>query len=275
MITNLTKRILVTLLAVPLIVLITWLGHYLFFVFVTFLVLIGQWEFYHMNQVKNTQPYTITGMISGVIICAGFLFFHLTGIAELMTAIIMLICLKELYRFKPEGGISRISVTLLGVVYVAWLMGHAILLRELPLFIKQPYVDGLGYIFLAFLPTWIGDTAAYGFGSKFGTIRFCPPISPKKSVQGSVAGLIFSLLTILLLKFIYADYLTIFSALCLGLILGIMAQLGDLIESLMKRDAGIKDSSHLLPGHGGILDRFDAAFFTIPTTYYYLKFVVF
>ncbi len=108
-----------------------------------------------------------------------------------------------------------------------------------------------------------------------GKHKFCLVFSPHKSSEGAIFGIIFSILSVLILKWIYASYLTYGHVLLLGLVLGIIGQLGDLIESLCKRDMGVKDTSKILPGHGGILDRFDASFLTIPATYYYLKYLVF
>lgn len=272
---ELTKRILVAVIAIPAILGLTWLGGVVFMLLVIAVSLIAQWEFYDLCRKQEVDTHAIAGLLAGIGLQISFYLLNDSGFSGVLTAIFIIVLLRELSRFSPPGGISRVAFTLLGIFYAPFLFGHAILLRELPNLINVPYATGLGFIFLAFIPTWVGDTAAYGFGVKFGKHKFCPPISPKKSIEGTVFGLIFAMLSVVVLHWIYAGYLSLWQAIFLGLAIGVLGQLGDLIESLFKRDVGVKDSSNFLPGHGGILDRFDASLFTIPATYYFLKFVAF
>jgi phosphatidate cytidylyltransferase len=134
---------------------------------------------------------------------------------------------------------------------------------------------GASFVFLAVVVTWAGDTGAYIVGKTLGKHPLLPRVSEKKTREGSVGGLVFSVAAVLLAKHTFAPYLELWQALLLGVMAGAMGQLGDLCESLVKRDLNVKDASDTIPGHGGILDRFDSLLFTAPLTYYFIKFVVF
>jgi phosphatidate cytidylyltransferase len=129
----------------------------------------------------------------------------------------------------------------------------------------------LGAIFtwLAILTTWASDTFAYFIGSAFGKTKLCPDISPGKTVEGLLGGLAGSLIVAISVGL--AVKLPLEHSAILGLMIGILAPLGDLIESVFKRFANVKDSGKILPGHGGVLDRFDSIFFVMPATYYYIR----
>ena len=128
---------------------------------------------------------------------------------------------------------------------------------------------------LAFLLTWSCDTGAYTVGRLFGRTRPWARISPRKSLEGSAGGLASAVLAAFVARAWFAPFLSAWDAAALGLGVGVFAQVGDLVESMLKRDAGQGDSSDIIPGHGGILDRFDSLYFAAPLVFYYLKIVVF
>jgi phosphatidate cytidylyltransferase len=176
---------------------------------------------------------------------------------------------------RPRGqGVGPMSVTLFGVLYVGWLSAHLLYLRELPASVGLPYGAGAALVFLVFLPTWSCDTAAYAVGMAFGRRRLLPSVSPKKSVEGSLAGLAAALAATLAARLWFAPFLSLGHALILGLAIGVFAQVGDLAESLLKRVSRAKDSGEVIPGHGGVLDRFDSLYFTAPLVFYYVKLLV-
>lgn len=117
---------------------------------------------------------------------------------------------------------------------------------------------------------WICDSAAFFLGTAFGKHKLFPRVSPNKSWEGAIAGFIFAIITMITAKALLLNELTLIDSLIVGIIVGSIGQLGDLVESLFKRDAGVKDSSALIPGHGGILDRFDSLLLTAPAVYIYL-----
>jgi phosphatidate cytidylyltransferase len=164
---------------------------------------------------------------------------------------------------------------MLGVFYVAFLASHLVLLRELPLAAGLDYSIGSSFVFLAFAVTWACDTGAYIVGTVAGKHPLIPRVSANKTVEGSIGGLAFAVAGAAVAKYTFAPYLTLGQAAILGMAAGAIGQLGDLVESMIKRDADVKDTSGLIPGHGGVLDRFDGLLFTAPLLYYYLKFVVF
>ena len=130
-----------------------------------------------------------------------------------------------------------------------------------------------GFLVISILATiWICDSAAYFAGISFGKHKLFPRVSPKKSWEGAIFGFIFAILTMILAHFLVLDFLSFNEAIILGIIIGIVGQIGDLIESLIKRDAQVKDSSSLIPGHGGVLDRFDSLLYSAPVILLYLRF---
>jgi phosphatidate cytidylyltransferase len=135
-----------------------------------------------------------------------------------------------------------------------------------------PGVNGCRYFLLLIIATWANDSAAYFVGSVFGRHKLAPSISPKKSVEGSLAGLFASGLTGLIIALIWVKSILLF--LLLGFVIGIAGQIGDLFESILKRDLGVKDSGSIMPGHGGVLDRFDSLMFAAPVLYYILTYLV-
>jgi phosphatidate cytidylyltransferase len=188
------------------------------------------------------------------------------------------------FRTPEERPLLAVSLTLVGALYWGGGFSFAIFLRHLPEMTgwSDPAHPNLGPALLAFplAVTWTSDTAAYLIGSKFGRRKLMPSVSPGKTVEGGLAGLGSA---VLVGAFMGGIFLGIHpdpwvSALLgggMGMLMGITVQLGDLVESLYKREAGVKDSGNLLPGHGGILDRFDALIFTLPLTYAMFSLVVF
>jgi phosphatidate cytidylyltransferase len=264
--------------AVVFLPLLFWLaqkGGLWFAALITLEVAIGLVEFYKLMMERGMRPSPRLGILMGLVLCA----LSYAGTASqtnlLFTAGLLLLFCAELLRSEGERGMEPMAVTLFGVLYVGWLSVHLVFLRQLPNALGQPYAVGASYVLLAFALTWACDTGAYAVGVLWGRNRLLPDVSPKKSVEGAVAGVAASLIAALVARVTFAPYLTPFHAVVLGLAVGVFAQVGDLAESLLKRMSGAKDASDLIPGHGGVLDRFDSLYFTAPLLYYYLKMVVF
>jgi phosphatidate cytidylyltransferase len=268
-------RVAASVVFIPCFIIITKTGGYHFLALINALIFIGMWEFYRMLEAKGTRPYKIIGIVCGLIL-SWYVFFRNGMYANLFLAfaLITLMCM-ELTRRQAREAVYHISSTVFGVIYVAFLGSHLILLREHPLSISLDYSMGASFVFLAVVVTWAGDTGAYIVGKTLGKHPLLPRVSEKKTREGSVGGLVFSVAAVLLAKHTFAPYLELWQALLLGVMAGAMGQLGDLCESLVKRDLNVKDASDTIPGHGGILDRFDSLLFTAPLTYYFIKFVVF
>jgi len=268
-------RVAASVVFIPCFIVITRTGGYHFIALVNALIFIGMWEFYRMLEAKGIHAYKSIGIICGLVL-SWYVFFRDGMYANLFLtlALIALMCM-ELTRRQAREAVYHISSTVFGVIYVAFLGSHLILLREHPLSISLDYSMGASFVFLAVVVTWAGDTGAYIVGKTLGRHPLIPRLSAKKTREGSVGGLIFSVVGALVAKQTFAPYLDLWQALLLGVMAGAMGQLGDLFESLVKRDLNVKDASDTIPGHGGILDRFDSLLFTAPLTYYLIKFVIF
>lgn len=170
-----------------------------------------------------------------------------------------LICLGRLALTYPKSPLSEANFNLLAVIYAVILLSHLYLLRQLP--------RGVEWTYLAIFLVWATDTGAYLVGRQFGRHLLAPQVSPKKTVEGSVGGLLFSV-TVAIISWRLIGGASWITYVVLGIIIGISAQIGDLFESALKRSAGVKDSGKIIPGHGGILDRFDSLIFALPLVYY-------
>lgn len=176
--------------------------------------------------------------------------------------------LMEVIRRDPDSALRNVSSALLATIYVGWLFGrHLLLLLEMP--------EGKHLVFFLMGVTWSGDIAAYLIGRKFGKHKIVPSISPAKSAEGYIAGVILSCITAVALWYLFMEDMILIHAIVLGIGLAIIGQIGDLAESLLKRGADVKDSGTLIPGHGGILDRCDSLIFITPALYYYVNLLVY
>ncbi len=268
-------RIAASVVFIPCFIIITMDGGYHFLLLFNALIFVGMWEFYRITEAKGIRPYKMIGIFCGVVL-SWYVFFRNGVYANLFLTLVLLtlMCL-ELTRRETKMAITHIATTILGVIYIAFLGSHLIMLREYPLSMNLDYDLGASFVFLAFILTWAGDTGAYIVGSIVGKTPLIPRISENKTREGSIGGLVFSVAAAFIAKETFAPYLLLWHALVLGLLAGVVGQLGDLFESLIKRDANVKDASEVIPGHGGVLDRFDSLLFTSPLIYYFVRFVVF
>lgn len=267
-------RVLASAVFIPCFIIITLRGGYHFLALIDIVIFIGLWEFYAMMRAKGLRPYRTIGIVSGLAL-SWYVFFRNGVYANLfLTMGLLAIMTLELARRDGKNAIFHVSTTMFGVLYVGFLSSHLVLLRELPVVAGLDYAVGSSFVFLAFLVTWAGDTGAYIVGSAVGKRPLLPRVSAKKTLEGAVGGMAFAIAGAVVARYTFADYLGPAQAVVLGTAAGGIGQVGDLFESLIKRDADVKDTSGLIPGHGGVLDRFDGLLFTAPLLYYYLKFVV-
>ncbi|PID81689.1 phosphatidate cytidylyltransferase [bacterium DOLJORAL78_65_58] len=264
-------RVLVILLGVPCLYLIAARGGIFFLLLVNLVIFLGLREFYVLMRHKGYRPYGLLGHFCALSI--GVYAWHQGVVVPLiMTGSLLAIMIREVFRSDMDQSLNHMAVTVFGIMYVGWLGSHLMLLRQLPVSLGVEREVGARLVFLVALLTWSTDTAAYLFGVAFGRHKLIPRVSPKKSVEGAVGGLVGAGVMGWYLTGNLTPFMTPVAGAVLGLVVGIMAQLGDLAESLIKRDAGIKDSAELIPGHGGVLDRFDSLLFTAPVVYYYFRF---
>lgn len=277
---SLPLRIASAVVFLPLFVIAARVGGLVWLLFTLIIVGLGLREFYRMMESKGVAPHWKSGTFAGLLLPIGTYLRLQTGrtaewnLSALFTVLVGAILLAELRRGAGKQAAANIAATLLGVVYLGWFGSHIELLRELPRAWRMPYALGASFAILPFFLVWVCDTAAYAVGLAFGRTRLMPDVSPQKSVEGAVAGLLASVGAAFIARAWFAPYLTAVDAAVLGTLVGVLGQLGDLVESLLKRDADAKDTSRIIPGHGGVLDRFDSVLFAAPVTAYYLLFRV-
>ncbi len=259
------KRLLTALLFLPPLYLLLQYGPpWAFLLLVCLAVLVGQWELYRMFAQAGVAPLKEAGYGLGALTVLAF-YFQGDRIPEAMALIPLGLLILLGARLWTGGEIRRawqdVALTFFGVFYVAWLLGYLIRLRDLD--------GGVALLLLLFLVTWVGDSAAYYVGSTWGRRPLAPGISPKKTWEGAIGGFLAGLATTWGAGHLWLPPVSLAETLLLGATLGVLTQLGDLAESLLKRGAGVKDSSALLPGHGGLLDTVDSLLFTSPALYYF------
>jgi phosphatidate cytidylyltransferase len=282
----LALRVASGLVFVPLLIVLARAGGLAWLGFVALQTVIGLQEFYRMARAKGLAPVRWLGFVSAVVLL-GLAYRPQTPNASLLTTGALLLLLALALR---RGGQPRVlesaAVTAFGVFYVGWLSAHFVLLRELPWRAGLAYADGGSLVLYTFLVTWSCDSGAYLTGRFFGRTRPWATISPRKTLEGAMGGLVFAVIAAQVgaATFLRAGggsagggtpLLTWPHALAIGVLVGICGQVGDFVESLFKRDAASGDSSDLIPGHGGVLDRFDSLYFGAPIVYHYLRAVIF
>ena len=186
----------------------------------------------------------------------------------LLTSAVVLSLIGLLARRQKEGAFTSWVWTIAGILYIGWLLSHLVALRGLD--------DGRNWVFFILFVTWVSDTTAFFIGRRFGRHKLAPTISPGKTWQGAIGG-ICGAIVMSILFFTPTPFqlpLVCWQAILLGVVVSILGQVGDLVESLLKRNMGVKDSGKLMPGHGGILDRIDSVIFASIVVYYYAIWVI-
>ena len=312
---NLVTRVLVAVVGIPVILLVTMAGGFYFYGLVLLIALLAIHEVFALARAKGISPQVGAGMTLGGLLVTVFAYFKvrllviggllLRGIHVpfpsmaqslliLYLVALPLIMTIELFRGKP-GALMNIATTLFGASYAGLFLGSLVGLLELfipedfPVYAYFPVhgtavpddVAGLLYrwggytVITLFASIWVCDSAAYFVGRSFGRHRLFVRVSPNKTWEGAAAGFLAALGVFQLARVLVLPYMSVADALVCGIIAGACGQIGDLAESLLKRDAGVKDSSSLIPGHGGVLDRFDSLLFVAPLVFVYLDFIVF
>lgn len=257
----LLKRVASTLLLLPVFIWIVVAAPiWVFGATVVLVAALAQWEFTGMFERAGVRVFRVLGLVGGTLVTASF---ALPISERLAFTAVLLVALTALL-WPPAGGPrdwSSVIVTVFGIGYVNWLLGYAFWLRDL--------VEGEEWVLLLVWVTWLGETAAYLVGSTVGRHRLAPLISPNKTVEGALAQLVASVAAALIARLWFFPELSMPGALVVGLLLGVTGQVGDLVESALKRSVGTKDTGHIIPGHGGALDRIDSLLFNTPVLFYY------
>ncbi|MCS7229312.1 MAG: phosphatidate cytidylyltransferase [Candidatus Kryptonium sp.] len=270
---SLKTRLAVAFIGIPLIFFITIYGKLLFLAFVLIISVLATYEYYNLVKRKNTAPIFLIGALSTLLIDLTFYIGNLQYLLVILITTVLLTGLVELFR-KPQfpnwSAISNFATTLFPIFYISLSLATLIGLREMK---NLDYFKSGVFVLSIFAIIWICDTAAYFIGGSLGKRKLYERVSPKKTVEGFLGGLVFAFLSSFITKYFIVDFLTEIDAIVIAIIIGVLGQLGDLVESLIKRDVGVKDSSNIIPGHGGIFDRFDSLIYVAPFVYIY--FVIF
>ncbi|GAB4339773.1 MAG: phosphatidate cytidylyltransferase [Calditrichia bacterium] len=266
---DLGKRLLVAVWGIPLILGLSFLGGYYFLIFLLVINGMALWEFYSIFQNKGYFPYRWWGLIGGELLLLGFYFLPASHLFPLLLLITLPILFRHLRLSQPSSAVNTL-MTLGGLFYISTFLGSLLLLRQnFAAWSKAPdHLNAGGWFMLVlWLSIWACDTFAYFGGLKFGKHKLAPNTSPNKTIEGAVFGFLGGVLVFAFLGKYWLPYLPTYLLLVSGFLVGTAGQLGDLIESRFKRDAGVKDTSTLLPGHGGFYDRFDSLIFISPFLY--------
>ncbi len=272
-------RIISAIVAIGLLAVVTYLGSMAIGIAVFALSLIGMHEFYKALSKGGFNPVYPAGYLA----CLPLLYLAfagsipslsgLTGAGNALTALaagaflllVFLFCLLIFSDGKYKA--ADISVTFLGIIYVAFLFSFVILTRNMG--------NGYLYIWLIFIGAWATDTFAYFTGVSIGKTKILPKVSPKKSLEGSIGGIVGCILAMMLFGLFFNQRLNVplFHFAILGAICGIVSQIGDWAASAVKRSVDIKDYGNIMPGHGGVLDRLDSILFVAPAVYFYISLI--
>ena len=288
MASELTKRVAVAAVGIPIALVIIYIGGWALAALLAVIAAMGAAEFYRLAHQRGVQPFTVIGALLAA--CCVIIAALTADAAEagawswrIFIASALVVATLAIFRRGVAGApLAVTAVTVFGAFFVGGTLAFALSLRELDLaYYTLRHENWVGPALLAFplAMTWLSDTSAYFGGRRFGRHKLIAAVSPGKTVEGAIAGVIGTVLTgALYAHFVLGEWLglpvtALFGAIA-GLIVSPVAQLGDLAESLLKREAGVKDSGTLLPGHGGVLDRFDSLFFSIPVTYWLLLLVL-
>ena len=265
-----TNRTLINVIGIPAILYLLWQGGPAFASFIFLVMMIGLDEFYRMNTTGRQTPVKLTGYIFTGLMAAYYFWLPAITLLQglsLLTCFIVITLFIEMGRDKLNPT-RNMGITILGIMYVPVLLGSVIALRNLDTVYSTYFTVSM------VVAIWSCDSVAFIFGMKWGQKKIFPRVSPNKSWVGSLAGLVSTFVVYygLHVQGILPD-LTLLDVAVFSIITGFFGQAGDFAESLLKRDAGVKDSGKLLLGHGGVLDRFDSIIFASPLTYAYLSII--
>jgi phosphatidate cytidylyltransferase len=237
-----------------------------FFLFTQVVILASLFEFYNLFRLKKLFPQKTLGILLALIISTSFYFANF----PLELALFLCLLLSGLYYVISFNTLEKlvtfptsVSLTIFGPLYLSFTLNYFYPLREE----RGPF-----YIYFLFAVIFLGDTGAYFFGKLWGRRKMVPMASPRKTWEGSFGGILFAVLGALLARQVLLRSVPLWKALVSGVLIHAVAQLSDPLESLFKRGVGVKDSSKVLPGHGGVLDRIDSLILGAPFFYYLIKF---
>jgi phosphatidate cytidylyltransferase len=261
---SLELRVASAAVAIPIIVLLVWAGARWYTGVIAALLAVATLEF----QVARGSRLNVLALIAAALSAGMAVGAHARGdwLIWLVTGAVLLPLLWSVAIYPIEDAVFEWLWTVGAVLYLGWLGCHLVLLRDVG--------DGRDWVFLAVFSTFATDTGAYFVGRAIGRTKLAPSISPGKTVEGAIGGTISGFAAVLLFNYILGLRVEAALIIPLALLVPIAAQIGDLVESKLKRSMQVKDASRLIPGHGGLMDRFDSILLAIVVVYYYLTWVI-
>jgi phosphatidate cytidylyltransferase len=253
------ERILVGLVALPAVLIPIWLGGIWLTLFLMLVGIGGGLEFYRLMQIGGYQPRRTLGLVWLALLILAHWQPQLLPFSLIVMAGMIITLIDAMH--QKQAPMHTWMATSMGALYIGTMLGQALALRQLP--------NGMWWVLLGLALTWTNDSAAYFVGVTFGRHKLWPRLSPKKSWEGTIAGWVTAAIVgalWIMITPLNATYSPILGAV-VGLIAGILALFGDLTISTIKRQVGVKDSGHIFPGHGGVLDRLDSILFVLPFVY--------
>lgn len=263
----LKTRVLSAVLGIPLILFVLYFkGLYLYF-FVAIISIVGLYEYYRAMKNISIKTNRNFGYITVILYYLMFLM-PITFDRPGFIVAFSVMALFTIEIITQKHSIPEISMTLLGIVYIPFLFSHLLFIEKLKY--------GNIILWLPFLTAWFTDTFAYFVGVYMGKVKLCPKISPKKTVEGALGGIVGSIALTTLSGYVFNMLgvdIAIVHYVIIGFLCSVASEIGDLAASYIKRYTGIKDFGNIIPGHGGIMDRFDSILFTAPVVYYYFTLI--
>ena len=261
------KRVYAALVLLPLLYVLTrHLPPLAFFVLIALTVLLAQWEFLGLFIEKRyLSQHALVGFPGAVLLLIAMQWPTVLSFSLALSMILAGILCYQVSLAPSESRHLSMFILLFGILYIGYTLGHFLRLRN--------QHDGALLVLFVLLVTWAGDTAAYYVGKTWGSRPLAPRLSPNKTIEGFLGGLVVAPLIAWIGHLWFLPAVTPVDCLILGLLFTVLGLLGDLSESALKRQAGVKDSGSLIPGHGGVLDRVDSLLLNAPLFYYYMKFV--
>ncbi len=262
------RRVYAALIFIPLFYgILRYLPPVTFFLLVLVAGVLALGEFYRLHfQERHLVPITLGGFAGlGLLLASAQWPYVMSDRAPLMATLLLTLLIPYAFQADIRRSLLDSAVLVFGALYIGLTLSYLPLTRSLP--------DGAFLIFFLVLITWAGDTGAYYAGTILGRHRLAPRISPNKTVEGLIGGLILSVIMAHVARAWFVPAFSLVDCWILGILLTVAGVIGDLTESLLKRSAGVKDSGGLIPGHGGMLDRLDSLLFTAPTFYYYVTLI--
>lgn len=262
----LITRIITACIGIPIIFACIYFGGLPFYIFMFVVSFFCVQEY--LNICKKYQPHTIISLVMASLFFIVLQYCKTSLNIAVISAVLMLLVLFaiEVFGKNTEQSVGRIAVSFLGAFFLPLALMHMVYIRDMK--------GGMQLLFFIFIVVWVLDTAAYAFGRMLGKHKLAKNVSPKKTIEGAAAGIIFGIIAAVICRYAFMqNILTPAQALIIGFVISIVGQFSDLAESLIKRDGNIKDSGKIIPGHGGMFDRFDSYVFAAPAVYYMLHLI--